>query len=439
MLNNTMAPSSSHFGQQPAFTASWAASDEEARTPWLRRLYSRVRGETETLAAPLSAEDQTIQSMPDASPAKWHRAHTTWFFETFILTPHLPGYEVFDPAFGYVFNSYYNAAGPRHPRPSRGVLSRPGIERVAAYRVHVDAAMERLLDTCSQPVADLVLMGLHHEQQHQELLLTDIKHAFSCSPILPAYAAASLPPSDSTPPLGWWPVEGGIHQVGHRPSGLPGDFAFDNELPAHAALLQNHAIADRPVSNGEFRQFIRDGGYRRPELWLSEGWATVEAAGWDAPGYWQADGSDWRVYTLHGLQEVRDDEPVCHVSFYEAAAYAEWVGARLPTEFEWEVAARRHGTREEAPGAVCVHPRPLRVGMHQDVWEWTASAYLPYPGYHPEAGALGEYNGKFMMNQMVLRGRSCVTPPGHDRLTYRNFFPPNGRWQFAGFRLAKTL
>ena len=339
MLNNTMAPSSSHFGQRPALAASWAASDEQARIPWLRRLYSRVRGETETLAAPLSAEDQTIQSMPDASPAKWHRAHTTWFFETFILTPHLPGYEVFDPAFGYVFNSYYNAAGPRHPRPSRGVLSRPGIERVAAYRVHVDAAMERLLDTCSQPVADLVVMGLHHEQQHQELLLTDIKHAFSCSPILPAYAAASLPPSDSTPPLGWWPVEGGIHQVGHQPSGLPGDFAFDNELPAHTALLQNHAIADRPVSNGEFRQFIRDGGYRRPELWLSEGWATVEAAGWDAPGYWQADGDDWRVYTLHGLQEVRDDEPVCHVSFYEAAAYAEWVGARLPTEFEWEVAA----------------------------------------------------------------------------------------------------
>ena len=439
MLNDTIAPPSSHSGQpQPAPAVARAAVDQDARS-WLRRLYSRVRGETETLAVPLSAEDQTIQSMPDASPAKWHRAHTTWFFETFILTPHLPGYEVFDPAFGYIFNSYYNAAGPRHPRPSRGVLSRPGIESVAAYRAHVDAAMGRLLDACDQSVADLVLMGLHHEQQHQELLLTDIKHAFSCSPILPAYAAALPAPPGSTPPLGWWPAKGGIHQIGHRPSGSPGDFAFDNELPAHAALLQDHAIADRPVSNGEFRMFMSDGGYRRPELWLSEGWATVQAAEWDAPGYWRANGSGWQVYTLHGLRDVCDDEPVCHVSFYEAAAYAEWAGCRLPTEFEWEIAARRHGGLKPAQDAVCVHPRPLRAGMHQDVWEWTASAYLPYPGYHPEAGALGEYNGKFMMNQMVLRGRSCATPAGHDRLTYRNFFPPDGRWQFAGFRLAKTL
>ncbi len=440
MLNDADAsPSTDPERRQPASASEPAMPRFHGQDLQLRALYQRVRGETEALAAPLSAEDQTIQSMPDASPAKWHRAHTTWFFETFILAPHLPGYKVFDPAFGYVFNSYYNAVGPRHPRPSRGVLSRPGIEAVAAYRAHVDAAMDRLLEACSQAVADLILMGLHHEQQHQELLLTDIKHAFSCSPLFPVYAAASASPPGVAPPLDWWPIEGGIQQIGHRPSGLPGDFSFDNELPAHAALLQDCAIADRPVSNGEFRMFMADGGYRRPGLWLSEGWATVQAAQWDAPGYWQADGDGWRVYTLHGLQEVRDDEPVCHVSFYEAAAYAEWAGHRLPTEFEWEIASRQHGGRDEAPAAVRVHPRPLRPGMRQDVWEWTASAYLPYPGYHPEAGALGEYNGKFMMNQMVLRGRSCATPPGHDRPTCRNFFPPNGRWQFAGFRLAKDL
>jgi ergothioneine biosynthesis protein EgtB len=372
--------------------------------------------------------------MPDASPAKWHRAHTTWFFETFLLKPHLPGYTVFDPAFNYVFNSYYEAVGPRHPRPARGVLSRPGIAAIAAYRTHVDAAMDRLLAQCTDDVADLVDMGLQHEQQHQELLLTDIKHAFSCSPIFPAYAQTrESAPATAVSPVAWWPLEPGIHQIGHRTT----SFCFDNELPVHQALIQPSAIADRPVSNAEFRAFIADGGYRRSDLWLSEGWSIVQSQAWQAPAYWHQDSDAWQVFTLYGLQPLRDDEPVCHVSFYEAAAYAEWAGARLPTEFEWEVAARAQPS--DAAEELRLHPAPLRPGIQQDVWEWTASAYLPYPGYHPAPGALGEYNGKFMMNQMVLRGRSCVTAPGHSRPSYRNFFPPHARWQFAGFRLAKDV
>jgi len=391
------------------------------------------------LAAPLSAEDQTIQSMPDASPAKWHRAHTTWFFETFLLKPHLPGYRVFDPAFDYVFNSYYEAVGPRHPRPSRGILSRPGAAAVGEYRHHVDAAMLRLLDGCSEAVENLAIMGLHHEQQHQELLLTDIKHAFSLSPLAPVYLPAPAPaparaPVQVLPRPGVWRIPGGIHQIGHRhPS-----FAFDNEGPAHPALLRDCEIADRPVSNAEFQAFIDDGGYRRASLWLSEGWAMAQAAQWDAPFYWQPGADGWDTYTLHGLLPVQDDEPVCHLSFYEAAAYAEWAGGRLPTEFEWEVAAHLHPDETARPGRQ-PHPRPLRPGIRQDVWEWTASPYSPYPGYRPAAGALGEYNGKFMINQMVLRGRSCATALGHDRPTYRNFFPPSARWQFSGFRLARDV
>jgi ergothioneine biosynthesis protein EgtB len=409
-----------------------------ATTPHARVLdfYRRVRRDTEALAAPLSAEDQTIQSMPDASPTKWHRAHMTWFFETFLLIPHLPGYRLFDAAFGYVFNSYYVAVGPRHPRPSRGMLSRPGIDAITAYRAHVDAAMERLLGCCDEAVADLVVMGLHHEQQHQELLLTDIKHAFSTSPIFPIYTHATTTPVANTPPMGWWSIEGGIYRVGHDPR-LDGAFSFDHERPAHDALLRPLAIADRPVSNGEFRAFMADGGYERPNLWLSEGWSTAQSNGWSAPGYWQKNGAEWQVFTLHGLRDLRDDEPVTHVSFFEAAAYAEWAKRRLPTEFEWEVAARKHRAADKAPDGPRTHPRPLTPGVHQDVWEWTSSPYTPYPGYRAEEGALGEYNGKFMINQMVLRGRSCATPPGHDRLSYRNFFPPSARWQFAGFRLAE--
>ena len=406
------------------------------RRSQVARHYRDVRSLTEALAAPLSAEDQTIQSMPDASPTKWHRAHTTWFFETFVLVPYARGYRLFDEAFGFIFNSYYESIGPRHPRPSRGVLSRPGVEAVAAYRAYVDTAMEGLLDSADRDVVDLIVTGLHHEQQHQELLLTDIKHAFSSSPMFPRYAPEPVAPTVAiaTPPE-QWTVNGGIYEVGHR-SGSDLEFSFDNERPAHPSLLRDFAISDRPVSNAEFVAFIEDEGYQRPELWLSEGWTTAKAAHWEAPAYWYRDGRDWRVYTLHGLRSLRLDEPVCHVSFFEAAAYARWAGRRLPTEFEWEVVARQFGKPEPGPKDVRAHPRPLRGGMRQDVWEWTASAYAPYPGYSAEPGALGEYNGKFMINQMVLRGRSCATPSGHERVTYRNFFPPQARWQFSGFRLA---
>lgn len=409
--------------------------DTTDRTP-LRERFRQVRDETETLAAPLSAEDQTIQSMPDASPTKWHRAHTTWFFETFLLKPLLPGYEQFHPDFAYIFNSYYVAAGPRHPRPNRGLLSRPGVTDVTAYRAHVDAAMQRLLDTDRADVAALVRTGLHHEQQHQELLITDIKHAFFQSPLFPAYAPeppahAALP---SVPP-GWLDVPAGLHQVGVGAGTAMPDFHFDNEGPTHTTFLPGCRLADRSVSNGEYRAFIRDGGYTRPELWLSDGWAACQHGNWDAPGYWLHHGGEWQTYTLHGLRPVRDDEPVTHVSFYEAAAYAEWAGHRLPTEFEWEVAARLHPSTP-APSGNRLHPAPLHPGIRQDVWEWTGSAYLPYPGYRAEPGALGEYNGKFMVNQMVLRGRSCATAAGHDRPSYRNFFPAASRWQFSGIRLA---
>lgn len=405
----------------------------------IRARFRRVRAETEALAAPLSAEDQTIQSMPDASPTKWHRAHTTWFFETFVLAPHLTGYTNFDPAFRVVFNSYYEQVGPAHPRPQRGVLSRPGAAAVADYRAHVDAAVERLLDTCDEAVAELVLIGTHHEQQHQELILTDIKHALSLSPLAPVYVEA-LPEACAPPPgrPGWWEIAGGVYGIGHVPAGGPLDFAFDNEGPAREALIHPCAIADRPVSNGEYRAFIEDGGYRRPELWLSEGWQAVREQGWEAPGYWRkGENGDWRVYTLHGEKPVRDDEPVCHVSYYEAAAYALWAGKRLPTEFEWEVCARRHAPTDADDEVQRPHPRPLAPGIRQDVWEWTQSAYAPYPGFRAAAGALGEYNGKFMVNQQVLRGRSCATPFGHARPTYRNFFPASARWQFAGFRVAE--
>lgn len=409
--------------------------DTTDRTP-LRERFRQVRDETEALAAPLSAEDQTIQSMPDASPTKWHRAHTTWFFETFLLKPLLPGYEQFHPDCAYIFNSYYVAAGPRHPRPNRGLLSRPGVTDVAAYRAHVDAAMQRLLDTDRADVAALVRTGLHHEQQHQELLITDIKHAFFQSPLFPAYAPeppahAALP---SAPP-GWLDVPAGLHQVGVGAGTAMPDFHFDNEGPTHTTFLPGCRLADRSVSNGEYRAFIRDGGYTRPELWLSDGWAACQHGNWDAPGYWLHHGGEWQTYTLHGLRPVRDDEPVTHVSFYEAAAYAEWAGHRLPTEFEWEVAARLHPSTP-APSGNRLHPAPLHPGIRQDVWEWTGSAYLPYPGYRAEPGALGEYNGKFMVNQMVLRGRSCATAAGHDRPSYRNFFPAASRWQFSGIRLA---
>jgi ergothioneine biosynthesis protein EgtB len=395
--------------------------------------FRAVRAETERLAAPLSAEDQAVQSMPDASPTKWHRAHTSWFFETFLLIPHLPGYRSFDERYAYLFNSYYEAVGARHPRPARGLLTRPGIGEIAAYRRHVDEATERLLADPAPEAARLAELGLNHEQQHQELMLTDIKHAFAQNPIAPAYLPPPhVRPVAVAPALDWIEIQGGIYEIGHGGDG----FAFDNEGPAHPVLLQDFRIAGRPVSVGEYLGFIADGGYRRPDLWLSDGWALVNQLGWQAPDYWERHADGWKARTLHGLLPLCVAEPVCHVSYYEAAAYAAWAGKRLPTECEWETAAAAgHRRREDA--AARPHPRPLSHGFDQDVWEWTGSAYLPYPGYRAPEGAIGEYNGKFMVNQMVLRGRSCATPPGHERLTYRNFFVPSARWQFSGFRLAE--
>ncbi|HUJ99535.1 MAG TPA: ergothioneine biosynthesis protein EgtB [Stellaceae bacterium] len=407
----------------------------------LAHRYAAIRDATEALAAPLSAEDQTVQSMPDVSPTKWHRAHTTWFFETFLLSPHLPGYQPFHPAYGYLFNSYYEAVGPRHPRPERGLLSRPGIAEIAGYRAHVDAAMGELLaaDGSGDRVAALVELGLHHEQQHQELLLMDIKHVLSLNPLQPAYHAAATPAPSDAPPLSWCEVAGGLRQIGHGGAG----FAFDNETPRHKVWLEPFRLASRLVTCGEYAEFIAAGGYRRPEFWLSDGWAAVQQQGWTAPLYWQPEQDGWTVFTLAGRRVVRPSEPVVHVSFYEADAFARWAGKRLPTEAEWEVAAVEAGIALDGnlcrPGAP-LHPEPAAGALAQmvgDVWEWTASPYTAYPGFRPVAGAVGEYNGKFMSNQMVLRGGAAVTPAGHVRLTYRNFFPPASRWAFGGIRLAE--
>ena len=407
----------------------------------LAHRYAAIRDATEALAAPLSAEDQTVQSMPDVSPTKWHRAHTTWFFETFLLSPHLPGYQPFHPAYGYLFNSYYEAVGPRHPRPERGLLSRPGIAEIADYRAHVDAAMGELLaaDGSGDRVAALVELGLHHEQQHQELLLMDIKHVLSLNPLQPAYHAAATPAPSDAPPLSWCEVAGGLRQIGHGGAG----FAFDNETPRHKVWLEPFRLASRLVTCGEYAEFIAAGGYRRPEFWLSDGWAAVQQQGWTAPLYWQPEQDGWTVFTLAGRRVVRPSEPVVHVSFYEADAFARWAGKRLPTEAEWEVAAVEAGIALDGnlcrPGAP-LHPEPAAGALAQmvgDVWEWTASPYTAYPGFRPVAGAVGEYNGKFMSNQMVLRGGAAVTPAGHVRLTYRNFFPPASRWAFGGIRLAE--
>ena len=402
--------------------------------------YLTVRAQSVALAGGLSAEDQQVQSMPDVSPTKWHLAHTTWFFETFLLTPLLEGYAPFDPDFHYLFNSYYEAEGPRHPRPERGLITRPGVAEVLAYRAHVDAAMERLLEAPASAdgarIGELVELGLHHEQQHQELILMDIKHVFSCSPLKPAYHAAPPSAPVSTPPLGWRAFPAGLRQIGHDGEG----FCFDNEGPRHRVFLESFALADRLVSCGEYQAFIDDGGYRRPELWLSDGWAAVQENGWTAPLYWNEADGVWRVFTLHGERPLDPAEPVCHLSHYEADAYARWADARLPTEAEWEVAAASAAAESAPHGRL--HPQPDLGGeglrqMFGELWQWTASAYLPYPRYRPAAGAVGEYNGKFMSGQMVLRGGAFATPPGHIRATYRNFFPPHARWAFSGLRLAK--
>jgi ergothioneine biosynthesis protein EgtB len=383
----------------------------------LAQAFAKVRAHSEALAAPLSAEDCAIQSMPEASPVKWHLAHTSWFFETVILS-RLAGYVPFDPRFAYLFNSYYEALGPRHPRPRRGLLTRPSLDEVLAYRAHVDAAMAKACD--DEMLADPITLGLHHEQQHQELILTDIKHAFFSNPLLPAYQG-QVPPVHPPTQADGISIPGGVVLIGHDGSAKDWKhFAFDNESPRHQVLLRPFRIAARPVSNGEYRAFIEDGGYRRPEFWLSDGWQRVQEEGWEAPLYWlkDDDGSE-SVFTLSGVQVLDPHASVAHVSFFEAAAYAAWAGGRLPTEFEWEAAA------------------PLI--QHGQVWEWTRSAYDPYPGFKPFDGVAAEYNGKFMVGQMVLRGGSSATPPGHIRATYRNFFPPSARWQFSGIRLAEDI
>ena len=378
--------------------------------------FMTVRGHTERLADPLSPEDQTVQSMPDASPTKWHLAHTTWFFETFVLKPFAPRYQPFDPAYEYLFNSYYEAVGPRHPRPQRGMITRPGVEEILAYRRYVSEEIVKLLQGRDNRIDPLVELGLHHEQQHQELVLMDAKHLLSLSPLRPSYSAAAPALSPQEGALEWRQFAGGLQEIGHAGPG----FAFDNEGPRHRAWLEPFAVAKRPVTCGDYLAFIDDAGYRRPELWLSAGWDCVNQRSWEAPLYWQKDGQDWHVFTLAGMKPVDPAEPVCHVSAFEAAAYAKWAGKRLPREQEWEIAA----------GSL--------NGVGQ-VWEWTASPYIAYPGYCEPAGAIGEYNGKFMANQMVLRGGCAFTPPGHVRPTYRNFFPSDARWMFGGLRLAEDL
>ncbi len=405
----------------------------------LARCYGSVRDLSLELTRGLSAEDQAIQSMPDASPTKWHLAHTTWFFETFILTPHAPEYRVFDERYAYLFNSYYDSVGERHPRAERGLLTRPSLDEVHAYRAHVDAAMQALLTRgdAAPAVRDLLELGLNHEQQHQELILMDIKHALSRNPLRPVFEAPRPAGRGPQLPQTWTTFPGGLVEVGHHGAA----FAFDNEGPRHKAWLDPYLIADPVVTCGDWLRFIDDGGYAKPRLWLSDGWAAARSQGWTAPLYWSQGERGWSVFTLTGSRAVDPAEPVVHVSFYEADAFARWAGRRLPTEQEWEIAAR--DAAAPVSGRLHLHPSPARTqGLGQlsgENWQWTASAYRPYPRYRAADDPTGEYNGKFMSGQMVLRGGACVTPPGHSRVTYRNFFPPDARWAFSGLRLADDV
>jgi ergothioneine biosynthesis protein EgtB len=405
--------------------------------------YSAVRKLSEALCEPLATEDYVVQSMPDVSPTKWHLAHTSWFFETFILRPHHAGYREIDAAYAFLFNSYYVQAGERHCRAQRGYISRPTVAQVFDYRRHVDEAMHELLHgPAADDVAALVEIGLNHEQQHQELMLTDIKHVFSVNPLRPAYGEAAGAGVGEAAALAWVAVEGGVHEIGHHGDG----FSYDNESPRHRVYVEPFELASRAVTNGEYLQFMGDGGYERPELWLSMGWATVQEQQWTEPFYWERRDGGWWNYTLGGMRPVDPAEPAVHLSYFEADAYARWAGARLPTEAEWEVAAAGVTGDAAARGNFVedgvLHPCPAAAGpglqqMFGDVWEWTQSQYTAYPGYTAPDGALGEYNGKFMCNQFVLRGGSCATSRSHIRATYRNFFPPDATWQFTGARLAR--
>jgi ergothioneine biosynthesis protein EgtB len=406
----------------------------------LTRFYHSVRQATRALGAPLSDADATVQSMPDASPAKWHLAHTTWFFETMVLAPHLPGYRVFDENFNFLFNSYYEAIGGRQPRPKRGMLTRPDLKTIYGYREHVDAAVEKLLASEPAPiVSELLELGCHHEQQHQELLLTDILNLFAQNPLRPAYRVPTpmlLEPGAPAPE--YQKFAGGLIEIGHEGEG----FAFDSEGPRHRVFTEPFRLADRLVTNKEWLDFMTDDGYRNPLLWLSDGWARVRAEGWSMPLYWEEHAGTYSTMTLWGLQPVEPGAPVTHVSYYEADAFATWMHRRLPTEAEWEHAARDAPRAGNFVESGRLRPKPAAASgalrqMFGDVWEWTRSAFLPYPGFHPVAGAVGEYNGKFMSGQFVLRGGSCVTPADHVRASYRNFFPPEARWQFSGVRLAE--
>jgi ergothioneine biosynthesis protein EgtB len=418
------------------------AEPEGGESPSAR--FSAVRALSLAISAPLSDADATIQPMPDASPAKWHLAHTTWFFEIFVLRDHVPGYELHDPRWPFLFNSYYEGEGQRHARDRRGMLSRPSLDEVRAYRAHVNAAVAAVADDLPAEAASILELGLHHEQQHQELMLMDLLATFAENPLKPALWEPAAAPAPASAPEGpaWLAGAVGLVETGHDGGG----FAFDAETPRHQEVLRPHALADRPVTNAEWLGFVADGGYRDPLLWLADGWAWVRDNGIEAPLYWVRDGDGWDRFGLDGVRPLQGAEPICHISFYEADAYARWAGARLPTEAEWESAAARHdplaGHQLDSAGAV--HPRPTPAGeglrdLFGNVWEWTASAFLPYPGFAPAAGAIGEYNGKFMSSQMVLRGGCCATPRGHVRASYRNFYYPHQRWMFSGLRLAKDL
>lgn len=416
-----------------------------ARSTHLTEQFQKVRAQTTYLSGALAVEDCALQSMPDASPVKWHLGHTSWFFETFVLEKALPGYAPFRPEFRRLFNSYYVAVGPRHPRPERGLLSRPTLDEVMEYRRHVDARMAQAFDDgtlLDSDLIDIAELGVHHEQQHQELILTDLKHLFSRNPLRPVYAERASLPAGPAPCSAWILFAEGLIKIGHD----GGSFCFDNEQPRHRVFVGAFEIASQPVTNREYLEFIADHGYERPELWLSEGWDVRLAQDWNAPLYWARDHTSWSTFTLNGQQPLRLDEPVCHVSYFEADAFARWAGARLPSETEWETFAGARSVNGNLMESGRYHPAPAShyaddgaAQVFGDVWEWTHSSYEPYPGYQPATGAVGEYNGKFMVNQYVLRGGSCATPGSHIRATYRNFFPAAARWQFSGIRLARDV